>query len=182
MKFPGELTIIADTTRLQRQLSAIAKHTEALAIELKEIGESISCPDCGSEDHECAKLYGDDSRLYEASYICSKCGVSFQVEGMRTHTVAAKGFYKSSAWQKCRQSYIYSVHGLCEHCEGPGYIVDHIIEINIENVNDPDITLNHDNLQYLCTPCHNKKTFTKYSPIREGFGFDDQGNLIQIKK
>lgn len=99
---------------------------------------------------------------------------------MRKHTAAAKRFYKSSAWQKCRQSYIYSAHGLCEHCEGPGYIVDHIIEINIENVNDPDITLNHENLQYLCTPCHNKKTFTKHSPLREGFCFDENGNLIQV--
>lgn len=99
---------------------------------------------------------------------------------MREHTAIAKRFYKSSAWLKCRASYIKSVHGLCEHCDGPGYIVDHIKEIDINNVNDPEITLNHDNLQYLCTPCHNKKTFTKESPIREGFGFDEKGNLILL--
>lgn len=99
---------------------------------------------------------------------------------MRKHTAAAKQFYKSRAWQLCRKSYIVSVYGLCEHCEQPGYIVDHIIEINSDNINDPSITLSHDNLQYLCTSCHNKKTFKKYSAVREGFKFDEQGNLIQF--
>lgn len=99
-------------------------------------------------------------------------------EGMKQHTAEAKRFYNTAAWKKCRASYIYTVHGLCEHCDSPGYILDHIEEINIHNINDPNITLNHDNLQFLCTPCHNKKTFGKREPIREGFGFDAQGNLI----
>lgn len=98
---------------------------------------------------------------------------------MRQHTAAAKKFYRTKAWQQCRKAYISTVHGLCEHCEGPGYIVDHVIEINSNNIHDASITLNHDNLQYLCTPCHNKKTFKKLEPTREGLAFDAQGNLIQ---
>ena len=100
---------------------------------------------------------------------------------MREHTAEAKRFYKSARWKKCRASYIATVPGgLCEHCnESMGYIVDHIIEINSQNINDPEITLNHKNLQYLCTPCHNVKTFRKYSAIREGFMFDEEGNLVQ---
>lgn len=101
-------------------------------------------------------------------------------DDMRQHTAVAKKFYKTKAWQKCRASYISKVFGLCEHCQDPGYIVDHIIEINIDNINDPEITLSHENLQYLCTSCHNKKTFTKYSPLREGLGFDEDGNLISL--
>jgi 5-methylcytosine-specific restriction protein A len=92
----------------------------------------------------------------------------------------AKKFYKTKAWQKCRSSYIAKVFGICEHCEGPGYIVDHIEEIKPENINDPDITLNHDNLQYLCLSCHNKKTFGKYEPTREDVRFDSEGNLIKV--
>lgn len=92
----------------------------------------------------------------------------------------AKWFYASAAWKKCRESYIPKVFGLCEHCGSPGYILDHIVEITPQNIYDPMITLNHDNLQFLCTPCHNKKTFGKYDPVREGFGFDEEGNLIQI--
>ncbi|MDR0918710.1 MAG: HNH endonuclease [Oscillospiraceae bacterium] len=43
-------------------------------------------------------------------------------------------------------------------------IVDHIIPITPENNDDPDITLNWDNLQLLCLHCHNEKTFqTKFN-------------------
>ena len=92
----------------------------------------------------------------------------------------AKPFYNSKAWKQCRQSYISKVYGLCEHCKEPGYILDHIIELTPDNINDPSITLNHDNLQFLCTPCHNRKTFEKYSPLCEGLGFDEEGNLIEV--
>lgn len=101
---------------------------------------------------------------------------------MLAHTKYAKKFYNSKAWELCRSSYIATVPGgICEHCDDkPGYIVDHIIEINIDNINDPNITLNHDNLQYLCIECHNKKTFKKHSALREGFMFDKDGNLVKV--
>lgn len=103
------------------------------------------------------------------------------------HTEIAKKLYRSKAWQRCRTSYIATVNGLCEHClargmEEPGYICDHIIELNIHNINNPEITLSHTNLQFLCVSHHNKKTFTKYEPVREGLGFDSQGNLIELNK
>lgn len=99
---------------------------------------------------------------------------------MREHTAAAKKFYNSKAWKKCRAAYIMMVpDGLCEHCSyNPGYIVDHIEEINIHNLNDPMITLNHDNLQYLCLECHNKKTFGEPKEVlREGLQFNEFGEL-----
>ena len=76
----------------------------------------------------------------------------------------AKMFYRSAAWKKCRASYISQRAaidgGMCEYCkEQPGYIVDHIEELNPLNINDPTVSLNHDNLQYLCLDCHNTKTF-----------------------
>lgn len=96
----------------------------------------------------------------------------------------SKKFYNSKQWQDCRRSYISTVHGLCEHClendkHIPGYIVDHIIEINPSNINNPEITLNHENLQYLCLACHNSKTFGENTEvIREGLKFDREGNII----
>ena len=98
---------------------------------------------------------------------------------MLQHTEIAKKFYKSKAWRLCRESYIPKVFGLCEHCEEPGYILDHIEEININNINDPNITLNHDNLQFLCTSCHNKKTFGSKEVTRDDVMFDSNGNLIR---
>lgn len=100
---------------------------------------------------------------------------------MLKHTAAAKKFYNSKQWRKCRASYIMTVpDGLCEHCNyNAGYIVDHIKEINSNNINDPMITLNHDNLQYLCLECHNKKTFGQpKEKIRAGFSFNESGELV----
>ena len=73
----------------------------------------------------------------------------------------AKKFYNSKAWKRCRASYISKVFGLCELCSDAGYILDHITELTEQNINDVNITLNHDNLQFLCLSCHNTKTFGK---------------------
>ncbi|MBD8005830.1 HNH endonuclease [Bacillus sp. Sa1BUA2] len=89
--------------------------------------------------------------------------------------------YDSKAWQLLRQAYYDSQHGICEWCGSPGDIVDHIEPITSENVNDIWITLNWENLQLLCLSCHNKKTFRKHFAIREGFGFDENGDLIVSK-
>lgn len=96
---------------------------------------------------------------------------------MRKHF--AKKFYNSKAWIKCRESYIASVFGMCEHCGGAGYIVDHIKKLTPNNLNNPYITLNHNNLQYLCLPCHNTKTHRKHHATRDDVMFDSEGNLVQ---
>ncbi len=73
----------------------------------------------------------------------------------------AKKFYNSKAWKECRQSYIDKRiaidGGMCEHCKNElGYIVDHKEELTPDNIDNPYITLNHDNFQYLGLICHNK--------------------------
>ena len=69
----------------------------------------------------------------------------------------AKAFYKSKSWQRCRASYIKDVYGLCEVCGCPGYIVHHKIPLTLLNINDPDVSLNHDNLIYVCKDCHERE-------------------------
>ena len=69
------------------------------------------------------------------------------------------GFYKSWAWKRCRDSYLTSVGNLCERCLAKGLIVPadqvhHKIRLTPENINDPTISLNHDNLEALCMDCH----------------------------
>jgi 5-methylcytosine-specific restriction protein A len=90
----------------------------------------------------------------------------------------ARKFYNSKAWKKCRESYIISVHGMCERCNSPGYIVHHIEYLTPENINDPNVTLNHDKLEYVCQDCHNKEHHGDSEPIAEGLIFDEDGNLI----
>lgn len=99
---------------------------------------------------------------------------------MLEHTHEAKKLYKSAAWRKCRAAYIVQVHGLCERCKEPGKIVHHKVHINSSNIHDPEITLNHMNLEYLCQACHNQEHHEKYSPVRQGVAFDKLGNLIRV--
>ncbi|SKA89644.1 HNH endonuclease [Clostridium sp. USBA 49] len=96
----------------------------------------------------------------------------------------AKKFYKSKEWEACRQSYIKFVFGLCERCGKPGYIVHHKIELNSSNINNPNITLNWDNLEYLCRDCHNKEhNFGRHkvSYTREGLMFNANGELVRCE-
>lgn len=97
----------------------------------------------------------------------------------------SKAFYKSKAWLSCRAGFIQSVYGLCNRCleEGktiPGFIVHHKIYINANNINNYDIILNWDNLEYLCHEHHNKEHFGKHKEvIREGLIFDSNGDIIE---
>lgn len=70
-----------------------------------------------------------------------------------------KRFYNSKAWKDTREAYKRSVGGLCERClkQGlyvPGEIVHHKIHLTSDNVNDPSVTLNYDNLELVCRDCH----------------------------
>lgn len=94
----------------------------------------------------------------------------------------AKKFYRSKEWVKCRQAYIAAVYGLCEQCNKPGYILHHKIHLTTYNINNPDIALNPDNLEYLCLECHNKHhqfNREKKATTRKGFKFNDKGELVQ---
>jgi 5-methylcytosine-specific restriction enzyme A len=96
----------------------------------------------------------------------------------------AKAFYNSKAWKQCRESYIVSVHGLCERCISkgkitPGYIVHHRILLTPSNINDPEVSLNHKHLEYVCLDCHNVEHQGSSEVIREGLEFDSEGNIIQ---
>lgn len=71
----------------------------------------------------------------------------------------AKWFYRSKAWQQCRDGYAKSVGGLCEEClkrgiYQPGEIVHHRTPITPDNIRDPAITLSWSNLELVCRDCH----------------------------
>lgn len=73
-------------------------------------------------------------------------------------------FYTDSKWEKCRAAYFTHVGGLCERCKAegrivPGEIVHHKIHLSEENMSDPTIAYNFDNLELLCQTCHNKEHF-----------------------
>lgn len=91
----------------------------------------------------------------------------------------AKAFYKSKAWLNCREAYIKSQRGLCEEClkEGrltPAEIVHHKVELTPENINDPNISLNFDNLEAVCHACHDKI----HDRRKRRYHVDELGNVI----
>lgn len=71
----------------------------------------------------------------------------------------AKKFYKGSKWLKCRSAYIAERRkvdgGMCEICHNaPGYIVHHKVTLTAYNIDDPEISLNHSQLMFVCHACH----------------------------
>ena len=67
----------------------------------------------------------------------------------------SKAFYKSKLWQDCRESYGKSRGWVCERCGRQGSVeVHHKIELTPENINDPSITTDWNNLCLLCRDCH----------------------------
>lgn len=91
----------------------------------------------------------------------------------------AISFYKSQVWIKCRNGYMESQHYICERCGELAEICHHKEYITPENINDPNITLNWDNLEALCRTCHQHEHFKDDSTCAEGLAFDSDGNLVQ---
>ena len=73
-----------------------------------------------------------------------------------------KQFYGSTKWKTVRKAYIKSKQGLCERCLKKGLIVPaeevhHKVRLTRDNINDDAVTTNFDNLEALCTECHEKE-------------------------
>lgn len=74
----------------------------------------------------------------------------------------ASSFYISNEWITCRRDYANSKGNLCERCAAAGYIVPgtevhHKTRLTPDNISDPAISLNWDNLELLCKDCHLKE-------------------------
>ena len=108
------------------------------------------------------------------------------------NTPFAKPFYKSASWQGARQVVWDRAHGLCERCMEngemkPADVVHHKVPLNPENVNDPDISLNPENLIALCHDCHTEVHQELGVGAMNGrkeeeprVGFDAEGNVVRL--
>jgi 5-methylcytosine-specific restriction endonuclease McrA len=89
-----------------------------------------------------------------------------------------KRFYKSKAWIQVRQAVRIQQRGICQSCGKAGWEVHHKIPLTLENVDDPNIALNPDNLELLCTACHDAKRGNDVY-VRNDLTFDANGQLIK---
>lgn len=90
----------------------------------------------------------------------------------------ARDFYDSKAWRKTRRAYARSVHGICERCGEPGFMVHHKTELTPENINDDRIAFGFDNLELLCQTCHNQQHMRR-EPLTEGLMFTEDGDIVR---
>lgn len=82
------------------------------------------------------------------------------------HSPEVERFYTTRAWRRCRDTFLASRGGLCEVCLKKGLIepatdVHHKIHLTADNVGNPEISLNPDNLMALCEECHQEQHRTK---------------------
>ncbi len=89
----------------------------------------------------------------------------------------AKSFYESTAWRKTRAYVLKRDAGLCVRCGAPGVIVHHKVELTPQNIDDPMVSLNEENLETLCRQCH-AIAHGNGVPIADGLTFDEQGNVV----
>ena len=80
---------------------------------------------------------------------------------MAKATGFAHAFYISDEWRRCRAAYIRE-HPLCERCAAKGMIspaeqVHHKTYLTQDNLRDPEVALDHKNLEALCRECHQQE-------------------------
>lgn len=89
-----------------------------------------------------------------------------------------KDVYNSSKWQKVRKAYLASVNYICEICGKPAEIVHHKIHLTAENVRNPKISYNQDNLMALCRDCHNREHQNNFQ--KAGAIFSESGDVVDV--
>ena len=87
-------------------------------------------------------------------------------------------FYSGRVWRRCRDAFIKSKCYVCERCGRVATIVHHRQPITPENIGDPNITLNWDNLEAVCLDCHNA-VHGNGAACSDEVMFDGNGNLIK---
>lgn len=105
--------------------------------------------------------------------------MKFEKENKRRQVL--KKFYNSRQWQRARLLKIQTAYGICERCGKAGWEVHHIEPLTLINMHDPNISINQDNLELLCTSCHSAINEWGHKPTRKDIKFDKEGNVIPRK-
>ena len=89
-----------------------------------------------------------------------------------------EAFYTSWTWRKCRTAFAKSKGNLCERCRARGIIeagskerpleVHHKVPLTADNIHDPEVTTNWENLELLCKNCHDEERERKSKRWRLG--------------
>ena len=90
-------------------------------------------------------------------------------------------FYHSKAWRQLSKAFLLSKNYICERCGKPAEIAHHKTYLTVQNIIDPNISLNPALLEALCIGCHNTEHFSAGGATVAGLEFDVSGNLREEK-
>lgn len=98
---------------------------------------------------------------------------------------ARAAFYVSGVWIDCARSY-RTEHPLCERCLAKREIsiseqVHHKIKLSPQNINNPDIVLNWENLEALCDKCHKEEHIKERRANRKHRWSVDENGKIRVQ-
>lgn len=93
-----------------------------------------------------------------------------------------KDFYNTKTWRKLAEYYRNKHYYLCEQCGNYATEVHHRIHLNKNNISNPSIALNEDNLILLCHDCHNKEhnRFSNKNKPNRTVEFNADGTIKRI--
>lgn len=89
-----------------------------------------------------------------------------------------KKFYHSKRWKQVRQIVLLKYNGRCCECGKVGSEVHHKIPLTVKNVSNPVVALGIENLELLCSECHNSKR-SENKQVRKDLMFDENGDMVQ---
>lgn len=97
----------------------------------------------------------------------------------------AHEFYSSWEWIQCRRAYAKSKGGLCERCLArglyvPGEECHHKERLTEENLRDPRVALNWENLELLCKACHKEEHARRATQDRRWSAFTDAAGNVNL--
>ena len=96
----------------------------------------------------------------------------------------ARSFYDSKEWKRTREYILMRDAYLCRKCGAPAEEVHHIVHLSPENIGDPAVTMNPDNLISLCRDCHFEEHRGDHGRGRQHeaaypYEFDENGQLVR---
>lgn len=81
-----------------------------------------------------------------------------QVKNKKTWRKKGTGqYYDTKEWRNLR-AYKIGLDPVCEVCESKGFTIEAKVVDHIQPINEGGAVFDLDNLQSLCTTCHNRKT------------------------
>ena len=92
----------------------------------------------------------------------------------------AKRFYNSIEWKKVAKFIRIKQHHLCR-CGKPIDLIHHKIWLTPQNITDPMIALNEENLIGVCYWCHAIEHKLVVINVVDGLMFTEDGDLIKLE-